>query len=49
MVSKGRRGRRWPSGEGVPLVEDVVSLMQPFVDQITIDVKTYDVVRACGF
>ena len=29
----------------MPLVEEVVSLLQPFADQITIDVKTHDVVN----
>ena len=28
-------------------MEDVLALLQPFADQITIDVKTYDVVRPC--
>ena len=27
------------------LVEEAVAALQPYVDQITIDVKTYDVVR----
>ena len=41
---------RWPSGDGVPMVEDVVAAMQPYADQITIDFKTYLVVRefACA-
>ena len=37
---------RWPSGEGVPLVEDVVAFLLPYCDRIILDAKTLDVVRS---
>ncbi len=36
---------RWPHGEGVPLVEDVVAFLQPYCDRIVLDAKTLEVVR----
>ena len=36
---------RWPRGDGVPLVEDVVAFLQPYSDRIILDAKTHDVVR----
>ena len=36
---------RWARSEGVALVEDVVSFLQPYSDRIILDAKTRDVVR----
>ncbi len=36
---------RWPRGDGIALVEDVVSFLQPYSDRIILDAKTRDVVR----